>query len=178
MRYPITNFLEGHGQWWYVNSVKDSVYVPPLLNTKLHCNGVSLLTCVLRHHPGVAYPQRLQSTFFDNNRALRTGVKKKLCTLFSEPVGCMFFEKVNVSGDPMYSGIYRKAVRRKIGDSPQEKWKEQNGTVSVLVDPPDVSHVQCEYPQSCLFSLQHVSAAYPGHHQVEVTRSYNENTLC
>jgi hypothetical protein len=30
MRYPITKFLEGDGQWWYVNSVKDSVYVPPL----------------------------------------------------------------------------------------------------------------------------------------------------
>jgi hypothetical protein len=30
MRYPITKFLEGHGQWWYINSVKDSVYVPPL----------------------------------------------------------------------------------------------------------------------------------------------------
>ena len=21
MRYPITKFLEGHGQWWYVNAV-------------------------------------------------------------------------------------------------------------------------------------------------------------
>jgi hypothetical protein len=30
MRYPITKFLERHGQWWYVNSVKDSLYVPPL----------------------------------------------------------------------------------------------------------------------------------------------------
>jgi hypothetical protein len=30
MRYPITKFLEGYGQWWYVNSVKDSVYIPPL----------------------------------------------------------------------------------------------------------------------------------------------------
>jgi hypothetical protein len=26
MRYPITKFLEGHGKWWYVNSVKDSVW--------------------------------------------------------------------------------------------------------------------------------------------------------
>jgi hypothetical protein len=31
MHYPITKFLEGRGQWWYVNSVEDSVYVPPLL---------------------------------------------------------------------------------------------------------------------------------------------------
>jgi hypothetical protein len=30
MRYPITNFLEGHGQWWYVNAVFNAVYVPPL----------------------------------------------------------------------------------------------------------------------------------------------------
>jgi len=21
MRYPITKFVEGHGQWWYVNAV-------------------------------------------------------------------------------------------------------------------------------------------------------------
>jgi hypothetical protein len=30
MRYPITKFLEGHGQWWYVNAVFNAVYVPPL----------------------------------------------------------------------------------------------------------------------------------------------------
>jgi hypothetical protein len=29
MRYPIMKFLEGHGQWWYITSVKDSVYIPP-----------------------------------------------------------------------------------------------------------------------------------------------------
>jgi hypothetical protein len=30
MRYPITKFLEGHGQWWYVNAVFNAFYVPPL----------------------------------------------------------------------------------------------------------------------------------------------------
>jgi hypothetical protein len=30
MRYPITKFLEGHGEWWYVNAVFNAVYVPPL----------------------------------------------------------------------------------------------------------------------------------------------------
>jgi hypothetical protein len=31
MRYPIMKFLEGHGQWWYVNIVfNNAVYVPPL----------------------------------------------------------------------------------------------------------------------------------------------------
>jgi hypothetical protein len=28
MRYPITKFLEGHGQWRYVNAVLNAVYVP------------------------------------------------------------------------------------------------------------------------------------------------------
>jgi hypothetical protein len=26
MRYPITKFLEGHGQWWYVNAVFNAVW--------------------------------------------------------------------------------------------------------------------------------------------------------
>jgi hypothetical protein len=30
MRYLITKFLEGHGQWWYVNAVFNTVYIPPL----------------------------------------------------------------------------------------------------------------------------------------------------
>jgi hypothetical protein len=30
MRYPITKFLEGHEQWWYVHAVFNDVYVPPL----------------------------------------------------------------------------------------------------------------------------------------------------
>jgi hypothetical protein len=30
MRYPITKFLDGHGQGWYVNAVFNAVYVPPL----------------------------------------------------------------------------------------------------------------------------------------------------
>jgi hypothetical protein len=30
MRYLITKFLVGHGQWWYVKAVFNTVYVPPL----------------------------------------------------------------------------------------------------------------------------------------------------
>jgi hypothetical protein len=26
MRYPITKFLEGHGQWWYVNAAFNAVW--------------------------------------------------------------------------------------------------------------------------------------------------------
>ena len=48
-------------------------------------------------------------------------------------------ETVNVGGDQRYDGICRKAVRRKIGDSLQERWNAQNGTVCVSADPPDGS---------------------------------------
>jgi hypothetical protein len=30
MHYPITRFLEGHGQWWYVNAVFNAVYITVL----------------------------------------------------------------------------------------------------------------------------------------------------
>jgi hypothetical protein len=35
MRYPITKFLEGHGQWWYVNAVFNE---PTKKDITLHYN--------------------------------------------------------------------------------------------------------------------------------------------
>jgi hypothetical protein len=57
MRYLITKFLEGHGQWWYVNAVFNE---PPKKEITLHCNQGSghLKTehterlLLLRHHLG------------------------------------------------------------------------------------------------------------------------------